>query len=191
MKPLTIFRILKYPAPTIINILLFLFHLPTPISFLARKRVLKQTPHIISFHMLKNSMYLEQLFLQLTTILPPSIKLNINFLLSNNKYSSTFPTCSKMSFQGCVLCCAESFSCVRLCDPMDCSPCQAPLSMGILQARILEQVAMPFSRGHPNPGIEPRSSTLQADSLPSDGLYKSESNKVHIWNWDVMSLLIF
>ena len=123
MKPLTIFRILKYPAPTIINILLFLFHLPTPISFLARKRVLKQTPHIISFHVLKNSMYLEQLFLQLTTILPPSIKLNINFLLSNNKYSSTFPTCSKMSFQGCVLCCAESFSCVRLCDPMDCSPC--------------------------------------------------------------------
>ena len=29
--------------------------------------------------------------------------------------------------------------------------CQAPLSMGILQARILEWVAMPSSRGSPHP----------------------------------------
>ena len=33
-----------------------------------------------------------------------------------------------------------------LCGPMDCSR-QAPLSMRILQARILEWVAMPSSRG--------------------------------------------
>ena len=39
---------------------------------------------------------------------------------------------------------------------------------GILQARILEWVAFPFSRGLPNPGIEPRSPTLQADSLPAE-----------------------
>ena len=45
---------------------------------------------------------------------------------------------------------------------------QAPLSMGILQARILEWVAMPSSRGLPNPGIEPRSSALQVDSLLSE-----------------------
>ena len=44
---------------------------------------------------------------------------------------------------------------------------QAPLSMEILQARILEWVAMPFSRGSSNPGIKPRSPTIQADSLPS------------------------
>ena len=58
---------------------------------------------------------------------------------------------------------------------------------GILQARILEGVAVPFSRGSsqprdqtqvshiaggfiavnlPDPGIEPRSSALQVDSLP-------------------------
>ena len=29
--------------------------------------------------------------------------------------------------------------------------CQAPLSMGILQARVLEWVAMPSSRGSPQP----------------------------------------
>ena len=33
-----------------------------------------------------------------------------------------------------------------------------------LRARILEWVAFPFSRGYPNPGIEPRSPALQVDS---------------------------
>ena len=45
---------------------------------------------------------------------------------------------------------------------------QAPLSMGILQARILECVAMSSSRGSSNPGIKPRSSALQANSLLSE-----------------------
>ena len=40
--------------------------------------------------------------------------------------------------------------------------------MGILQARILEWVAIPFSRGSSNPGIKPRSPTLQVDSLLSE-----------------------
>ena len=40
--------------------------------------------------------------------------------------------------------------------------------MGILQARILECVAIPFSRDLPNPGIKPKSPPLQADSLPSE-----------------------
>ena len=40
--------------------------------------------------------------------------------------------------------------------------------MGILQARILEWVAMPSSRGLSNPGIKPRSPALPADSLPSE-----------------------
>ena len=39
---------------------------------------------------------------------------------------------------------------------------------GILQARVLERVAFPFSRGSANPRIEPRSPTLQADSLPAE-----------------------
>ena len=39
---------------------------------------------------------------------------------------------------------------------------------GILQARILEWAAVPFSRDLLNPGIEPRSPTLQADSLPTE-----------------------
>ena len=39
---------------------------------------------------------------------------------------------------------------------------------GILQARILEWVAMPSSGDLSNPGIEPGSSALQTNSLPSE-----------------------
>ena len=56
-------------------------------------------------------------------------------------------------------------SCLTLCDPMDYSPPGSAVH-GILQARILEWVAIPFSRDLPNPGIKPRSPALQADSLP-------------------------
>ena len=80
-------------------------------------------------------------------------------------------------------------SCPTLCDPIDCS---LPLSCvhGILQARILEWVAFPFSRGSSNPGTEPKSPTLQADFLPSeppgkpiawDGAVKSFQQPVFIW----------
>ena len=53
-------------------------------------------------------------------------------------------------------------SCATLCDPMDYTVHE------ILQARILEWVAFPVSRGSSTPGIEPRSPTLQADSLPTE-----------------------
>ena len=59
-------------------------------------------------------------------------------------------------------------SCPTLCDPMDCSPPDSSVH-GILQARILEKVAIPFSRGDlPDPGIKPQSPALQADSLLSE-----------------------
>ena len=47
-------------------------------------------------------------------------------------------------------------------------PCQAPLSMGSLQARILEWVVMPSPGDLPNPGIEPRPPALQAGYLLSE-----------------------
>ena len=56
-------------------------------------------------------------------------------------------------------------------DSMDCRP---PVSSvyGILQARILVWVTIPFSRGSSDPGTKPRSLTLQADSLLSKLLGK-------------------
>ena len=44
--------------------------------------------------------------------------------------------------------------CPTLCDPMDHSPPGSSVH-GILQARILQWVAMPSSRGSSNPGIKP------------------------------------
>ena len=50
-----------------------------------------------------------------------------------------------------------------LCDPMDYQV------HGILQARILEVSSHSLLQGNlPNSGIEPRSPTLQADSLPAE-----------------------
>ena len=44
---------------------------------------------------------------------------------------------------------------------------------GILQARVLEWVAISFPGDLPHPGIEPGSPTLQADALPSEPPGKS------------------
>ena len=48
--------------------------------------------------------------------------------------------------------------CPTLCDPLSVS--SVP---GILQARILDWVVIPFSRDLPNPGNEPRLPALQAE----------------------------
>ena len=50
--------------------------------------------------------------------------------------------------------CLVAKSCPTLCDPMNCSP-PGSLSMGILQARLQERVAMPSSRGSSWPGTQP------------------------------------
>ena len=53
------------------------------------------------------------------------------------------------------------------CDPTDCSlPGSAVYA--ILQARIMEWLAIPSPEDLPNPGIKPGSPALQADSLPAE-----------------------
>ena len=49
----------------------------------------------------------------------------------------------------CCCCCLVAQLCPTLCDPMDCSPPGSSVH-GILEARILEWGAIPFSRGLPN-----------------------------------------
>ena len=68
-------------------------------------------------------------------------------------------------------------SCLTLYNPRDYAV------HGILQTGILQWVAFPFSRGSsqpgdlPNPGIEPRSPTLQEDSLPAEPQGKPPCNR--------------
>ena len=58
-------------------------------------------------------------------------------------------------------------SCPTLCNPVNCSLPGSSVH-GIFQARILEWVAISFSRGSSPPGIQPGSPALQAESLPSE-----------------------
>ena len=66
------------------------------------------------------------------------------------------------------MCVLVAKSCLTLCDPMDCGPPGSSVH-GILQARILEWVAISFSRGSSQLRDQiPRSPALQADYLPSE-----------------------
>ena len=98
---------------------------------------------------------------------PPQTS-RINHALCKIRYhgESESVTCSVVS---------ESF------DPVDWSPPGFSVR-GILQARILEWVAIPFSRGSSRPRMEPGSSALQAGSLPSEPPGKP------MWWWHSCSL---
>ena len=61
---------------------------------------------------------------------------------------------------------AKKVKATQLC-PTRCDHVDYPV-LGILQARILEWVAVPFSRGSSHPGIESRPPVLQVGSLPSE-----------------------
>ena len=72
-------------------------------------------------------------------------------------------------------------SCPTLCDPVDCSPPGSPVH-GVLQARMLEWVALPPSRGLPNPEIEPMS--LTSPALTSVFFTTSATWETLLWGYD-------
>ena len=59
-------------------------------------------------------------------------------------------------------------SCQTFCSPMDYSPRQSPLSVAFSMQEFWSGLPFPSLRDLSNPGIEPRSPALQADSLPSE-----------------------
>ena len=69
------------------------------------------------------------------------------------------------------LCAKLPQSCLTLCNPMDCSPPGSSVH-GILQARILERVAMPSSRGSSRP--RDWSSSLMSPAL-AGGFFTSSA----------------
>ena len=78
--------------------------------------------------------------------------------------------CIEICFNGTTL--KVTQLCPTLCDPMNYTV------HGILQARILEWIPFPSPGDLPNPGIEPRSSALQADSLTAEPLGKPKNTGV-------------
>ena len=93
---------------------------------------------------------------------------------------------NRFNFKNCWKKVKVAQSWPTLCDPTDCTV------HGILQARILEWVAFPFSR------VGPRSPALQADSLPAEPQQKSKNTAVvslyllqwifptQEWNWGLL-----
>ena len=75
-------------------------------------------------------------------------------------WTSSLQSCDRISF-------CYYISCLTLCDPMDCSLPGSSVH-GILQARILEWVAISFSKGSSWHRDGTRSPALQADPLPSE-----------------------
>ena len=67
-------------------------------------------------------------------------------------------------------------SCLTLCDPMNCSLPGSSVQ-GILQARILEWVAMASSRG----SFQPRDRTQVSDSLPTEPLSDLGDPEFLLW----------
>ena len=77
-----------------------------------------------------------------------------------------------MTFTGLMYACQVAQSCLTLCDPMDCSPLGS-FFHGILQARILEWVAISFSR---------------ESSQPTDWTHRSNPRLLHFLHWQGNSL---
>ena len=71
--------------------------------------------------------------------------------------------------------------CPTLCNPVDCSPPGSSVH-GILQARILEWVAIPLSRGSTDPGIKTMCPAFQADPLQSEAPGKLLSTNMSALN---------
>ena len=65
-------------------------------------------------------------------------------------------------------------SCPTLATPWTVA-CQAPLSMGLSRQEYWSGLPFPSPGGLPNPGIEPGSPVLLADSLPTEPPGKPEA----------------
>ena len=73
--------------------------------------------------------------------------------------------------------------CPTLCDPVDCSPPGSSVH-GAFQARILEWVAISFSKGSSLPRDRTRTPTLQTDTLTSEPPGKPT------WKVDVLNYVL-
>ena len=105
------------------------------------------------------SAYFPQIFSKYYYFLPVGVR--INSTLSMDKfYLNNKEEINRIKMKLKVL---VTQSCPTFCDPKNCSPPGSSVCE-IIQARILEWVDITFSRGSSPPGVEPGSTTFQADS---------------------------
>ena len=89
--------------------------------------------------------------------------------------------------------CSVAQSCPTLCDPLDFNPPGSSLSMGILQARILEWVAMPSYKGSSQPRDWTQVSCIAGGFITlwatGEALCTTESRFTHVTTNDPISFL--
>ena len=85
------------------------------------------------------------------------------------------------------LCCAQSLSRVQLCDPVDCIPPSYSCLWGFSRQDYWSGLSCPPPGDLLHPGIKPRFSPLQADSLLSEPPGKRSSS----WSSNKTNILLF
>ena len=76
-----------------------------------------------------------------------------------------------------IMCVLVAQSCPSLCTPINCNLPGSSVH-GILQEKILEWIAIPSYRGFSRSRIQPKSPTLQADSLLSEPPGKPQGHRI-------------
>ena len=93
---------------------------------------------------------------------------------------------SQTDLHAACVCVLVAQLCLTFCDPVDCSLPDSSVH-GIFQARILVWVVILFSRGSPDPGIEPGSPALQSYLFINIFITMS----FYLTFWDISSVLFF
>ena len=96
------------------------------------------------------------------SLLPSHVSTHSSFAIPSQLRTYAREPCTK-----CVYACSVASVISNSLQPCGLQPSISSV-LGIFQARILEQVAMPSSRGSSQPRDQPRSPTLQVDSLLSE-----------------------
>ena len=78
----------------------------------------------------------------------------------------------------CCCCCLVAQSCPTLCHPMECSPPGSSVHGDSPRQEYWSRLPCPPPGYLPNPGIEPRSPTLQVDSLLTEPPGKFKNTRV-------------
>ena len=97
------------------------------------------------------------------------------FLLENSSFHNSYNWWVEILFANFMSLSEVAQSCPTLCDPWTVAH-QAPPSMGFSRQEYWSGLPFPSPGDLPDPGIEPRSPTLQADTLTSEPPGKPTTN---------------
>ena len=78
-------------------------------------------------------------------------------------------------------------SCLTLCDPVDCSLTRLLCPWGFCRQEYCNGLPCPSPGDLPDPGIEPRSPVLQANSLLSESAGKQEGSRASLNTYSLFS----